>query len=94
MTFQTEFPDFDATTLPAIPEGWTDTSWHNDICPSFNTGKGTYVFVDFADIELREFDGCKRFSVHTDPEVTNSNDVLFESDDWADVLKFVDSQVE
>ena len=27
-----EFPDYDLATLPPIPSGWVDSSWHNDIC--------------------------------------------------------------
>jgi hypothetical protein len=89
MAYQIEFPDFDPATLPAIPTGWIDQSWHNDLCPCFNTNKGLVVFIDFADLSQREWDDGKRFTVHTDPEVTNGNDVLFESDDWAEVLAFV-----
>jgi len=89
MAYLTEFPDFDPATMPAIPAGWTDTSWHNDACPAFNTGKGMVVFIDFADPALKEFEDTKRFTIHTDPEVTDSNDVLFETDDWNECLAFV-----
>lgn len=89
MTYQIEFPDFDPATLPAIPPHWRDQSWHNDACPSFNAGNGLVVFTDFADPALREFPDGSRFTVHSDPELTNGNDVLLESDNWADVLAFV-----
>ena len=89
MTFKTEFPDFPAADMPAIPAGWTDQSWHNDACPSFNTGSGMVVFIDFADPTLKEFEDTKRFTVHSDPEKADSNDVLFETDDWAEVLAFI-----
>lgn len=89
MTFRKEFPDYDAATLPAIPDSWTDQSWHNDTCPSFCTGNGVVVFVDYGDTAKREFSDGVRFTVHTDPEMTNSNDVLLETDDWAAVLTFV-----
>lgn len=93
MTFQIEFPDFDAATMPAIPADWTDASWHNDSCPCFNTGKGVVVFVDFADIDLREIpETGDRFSVHADPEIHNHNDVLMATDDWNEVLTFVAKQ--
>ena len=89
MTYQTEFPDFPATDMPTIPAGWTDTSWHNDACPSFNVGNGMVVFIDFADSSLKEFEDTKRFTVHADPEVHNHNDVLMDTDDWSELLAFV-----
>lgn len=89
MTYRTEFPDFDSATMPAIPAGWTDQSWHNDACPSFNAGNGMVVFIDFADPSLKEFEDTKRFTVHSDPEVHDSNDVLFETDDWEECLAFL-----
>lgn len=92
MTFQIEFPDFDPATMPAIPAGWVDQSWHNDMCPSFNARNGTVVFVDFADLAQREFgDMVRRFSVQTDPETSDGNDVLLETDDWSAVLAFVET---
>jgi hypothetical protein len=33
--YQTEFPHFPAADMPAIPEGFADTSWHNIASPSF-----------------------------------------------------------
>lgn len=89
--FQIEFSDFDPATLPAIPTEWTDQSWHNDSCPCFNTQKGVVVFVDYEDVGLREHDGGERFSVHADPEIHDHNDVLMSSDDWNEVLKFVEA---
>lgn len=92
MTYRDEFPDFDPATLPAIPPEWTDQSWHNDACPSFNTGKGIVVFVDFENTADREFEGaCQRFCVQRDPETCDDNDVIFETDEWAEVLAFVES---
>lgn len=89
MTFTTEFPDFPPEAMPAIPAGWKDQSWHNDACPCFNTGKGTLVYVDYADAETREFPDCERFTVIADPEVHNHNETLFSSDDWAAILAHV-----
>jgi hypothetical protein len=89
MTYRQEFPDFDPATLPAIPAEWTDTSWHNDTCPSFNAGNGKVVFVEYADPAQREFADVARFTVHADPATVDSNDVLFESEDWAEILAFV-----
>jgi hypothetical protein len=60
-----EFPHYDDTL--SLPEGWTDTSWHNDICPSFERVYGDTIFrlwCDFKDPERRELGG-QRFTVCT-----------------------------
>jgi len=65
MTYKTEFPHYDDTL--SLPEGWIDTSWHNDICPSFERVCGDTTFrlwCDFKDPELRELGGL-RFTVCT-----------------------------
>lgn len=85
MTFQTEFPDFDETTMPVIPAGFEDVSWHNDTCPSFlNETAGLIIFVDFADVTLREFDDGKRFSLGIWDNGSIGEPVA-ESDDWQDI---------
>jgi hypothetical protein len=33
--WQAEFPEWRADTIPALGSDWTDSSWHNDACPSF-----------------------------------------------------------
>jgi len=86
MTYREEFPDFDPATLPTIPAGWADISWHNDACPSFDTGAGKFVYVDYADATLREWPESKRFIVMLDPEVRDGGDVLLATDDWSAVL--------
>jgi hypothetical protein len=63
MTFRTEFPDFDPTTMPAIPADWEDISWHNDACPSFKTPNGYTVWIDYADETQREFNAGERFGI-------------------------------
>lgn len=86
MTFRDEFPDFDPATMPAIPSGWQDVSWHNDSCPSFEVpGTGAQVFVDFADPTLREIKKGPRFFVLGEGATTT----LFTGDDWSAVLAFI-----
>ena len=89
---QFAFPDYDLATLPSIPETWQDTSWCNDCCPSFALPNGLEVWIDYRDVTLREFGHLEptaaRFSV-----LRRTDDVeqLFWSDDWQDVLNFVES---
>ncbi len=65
MNYKTQFPDFD----DQMPEfvGFVDTSWHNDVCPSFQLdlgdGQGLRVWVDYADKTRRECPESKRFAL-------------------------------
>ena len=77
------FPKYDTATLPAIPEGWVDTSWRHDACPSWQTN-GYHIFVDFANPDDREYSG-ERFLV-CDIEF---GDCLLSTDNWAEVLEYV-----
>lgn len=95
MTFQVEFPDYPAADMPAIPEGFADSSWHNNAAPSFeNKGLGLSIWIDFKDVALREFEDGKRFIVHPlDAEgCFTQDDPILETDDWAEVLAFVASK--
>jgi hypothetical protein len=67
MTFEREFRDFPADTMPVIPAGFADTSWHNDTMPSFTSlPLRLSLWVDYADRDLRELPDCNRdrFSVY------------------------------
>ena len=94
--FVTEFPDYDPATMPPIPTGWTDQSWHNDTCPHFVTADSLWlVWIDYADITLREIqEPSPRFNVQVNPEVFDFNASVFESDDWLAILAFVQSPQE
>jgi len=63
LNYKTEFPDYDDNLW--LLEDWIDTSWHNDVCPSFekNFGHLTYrVWCDYKAPERREMGG-KQFSL-------------------------------
>lgn len=91
-----EFEDFPAEDMPPIPQGWTDTSWHNDAAPSFTAhtfADESYlrVWVDYADPKQRELSGT-RFWValySADASVRGDGLPLLETDDWSDVLRTV-----
>lgn len=91
MTYQTEFPDFDAATMPEIPAGFDDVSWHHDICPSFlNEAEGLIAFVDFEDAESREYPETPRFTLGR-WDNGNTGDDVCSSDDWGVILAAVES---
>lgn len=92
MTFRTEFPDFDPATMPAIPSGFDDVSWHNDMCPSFlNEAAGLIIFVDYVDCKEREFPEIPRFTLGTWDNGNTGNDIV-STDDWQLVLAAIEAR--
>lgn len=87
-----EFPDFDQATLPIIPSHWTEASWHNDACPSFQPpwapqNMPISIYVDYADPKDREVpEKGPRYSVIAyDPDTAEAVSKL-DTDDWRLVL--------
>lgn len=91
--YKQEFPDFD--TELNLPEGWIDTSWHNDICPSFEKqfGAVTYkIFCDYTNPDRREVGGDQFTAcVYIEDEVTF--DCIGQFDTLAEALSCVDKEV-
>lgn len=81
-----EFPDFDH--MPDIPQNWTDVSWHNDSCPSFECGK-LRIWVDYQNPDLREVSTPYRFGVMTIDDDNGNQESLLDTDDWSEILSFV-----
>lgn len=83
MTFETEFPDYPAGTMPSIPAGFEDISWHNDVCPSFeHKAHGLRLFVDYPDDSMRELPGGERFTLYPINEAGEQGEVLIETSAW------------
>lgn len=91
MTWQTEFPTF--TDMPQIPQGWEDQSWKNEPCPSFLVkARHLKVYTDFLATSDREYgDEMARFTVHSSDDEGSVESLLFQSDNWASILVFVES---
>jgi len=90
MTYRDEFPDFDPATMPAIPASWSDQSWHNDACPTFDAGNGLLVSVNYADTALREWGSDRpRFTVQRPAEDWSTVADLLATDSWDEVLALV-----
>lgn len=90
-----EFPDFDLATLPAIPEGFVDHSWHNEICPCYvNEALGLTIMVDYPNAEDREFPESFRFGLYADGwfdgmlvgHEPNDRVSLYDGEDFDDLL--------
>lgn len=93
MTYRTEFPDFPAQAFPAFPHpSFVDSSWHNDACPSMaSEALGLHVWIDYPDQADREFEDCFAYVVVTGEP--GEAVVLLETDDWKDVVAFVDAKI-
>ena len=86
-----EFPDFDITTLPPLPEGYFDASSYIDAAPSFEIEKRTLkVYVDYANYADRESGRSQRFCVSCyDEEAGDFEDVALSTNDWDEVIRFL-----
>ena len=86
-----EFPDFDVSTLPTLPEGYFDTSEYIDAAPSFENPEGTLkVFIDYANYADRQSGRSQRYCVSRfDEEEGDFEDVALSTNDWAEVLRFL-----
>ncbi len=90
-TYKSEFRDYDGD-FPSL-EGWYDSSWHNDVCPSLTKDNEMWtIWVDYVDPSRRELGG-KRYAVTLGTSEGASGDELDRSsrlstDNWQDVLDF------
>lgn len=87
--YKTEFPDFVLDV--AIPAGFVDNSWHNNVMPCWvrelNDERMVVLWIDYSDPALRDHPQNARFVVHVmDYSMT---DILesFVSNDYHEVLQ-------
>lgn len=88
--YQVEFPDFGELDV-TLPEGFTDASWHNDACPSFDkrlpNRQYLRIWIDYKVPADREFSERMRFSLGLyDHEVSHLRDLL-ESEDFSEICR-------
>lgn len=56
------FPEYD--DVIALPDGWDDVSWRNDVCPCFaNVALKVFMFVENKDPANRDFPETNRYSL-------------------------------
>lgn len=90
-----EFPHFD-DVLPTL-EGFHDSSWHNDACPSLTmelpNGNYWQIFIDYKDQNLSDFADIdptdyKRFAISLfDQELNQLEGESF--DTWEELTKWL-----
>lgn len=92
-----EFSDYPVADLPEMPEGFEDTSWHNDSAPSIESrALGLRVWIDYLNPSARELEDGERFTVQAidaEGETLNEDDLL-STDEWADVLALIATRKE
>jgi hypothetical protein len=86
--FRHHFPDYPESDLPEIPEHWNDQSSDCVLHPSWVVGH-MRIFVGHVDPKLREDPEWPRFSVCD--ERVHWMDELLGTDDWDEVLAFVEA---
>jgi len=86
MTYKIEFPDYDDTL--SFPEGWTDDSWHNDVCPKF-IKDNIMIWCDYKEFDRRETEG-QQFIVSHGHDVNLEPIKAFDS--LSDALAFAQTQ--
>jgi hypothetical protein len=92
MNYKIEFPHYDDELT--LPDGWVDSSWHNDVSPSIEKQIGDIkykIWCDFKNPDLREVGG-KQFTVATyDQNEFEELQDLATFDTFADALAFCQS---
>lgn len=81
---------FDGFTLDvAIPDGFKDSSYHNDAMPSWTLELPNHarlvIYIDYADPAMREDDWYERFALCHYDSASNYQEIV-RSDDWQDIL--------
>ena len=91
MNYKTEFPDYDDELHF---EGFTDTSWHNDMCPSFHYdlghGVGIRVWADYKDKARQEVPEWPRFGIDIMQDDECIDHPVLCSDDLQEILEKVE----
>ncbi len=84
-----EFPGFEMPDMD-LPEGFKDTSWHNDACPSFtDENRKLRLYVNYADPQDREFEELPRFLLVRFDDDHSEEDEIAGGEKWEDVASFV-----
>ena len=85
------FPDM--TEMPAIPEGFDDTSWHHDVCPSFTSDAlGLTVWINYPKVEDRENGDANRFILHRQRSGVEHGMWVLASDRWGQICDAIEAK--
>jgi len=94
--YKHEFPRYD-DELPTL-NGFEDSSWHNDACPSLmkHIDDSTFIqiFCDYKDKDNSDFadlegDSYNRFNIMLANAEKDWSIALFESNSWDDIVEYL-----
>jgi hypothetical protein len=82
--YKTEFRYFDFD-IPPLPEGFTDCSWRNNVCPCFerkyNDKQYVTLWVNYKNPKRRETDHKQFFiTIETDDEL--DCELIYQTNSW------------
>lgn len=85
MAYRDEFPDFDFDVPDVVTGDWNfeDTSWRQDVCPSFVCDV-FLLWIDYADPQKRERPEAPQFVMVCEGET------MLETNSWEDIRAFVE----
>lgn len=84
MSFAAAFPTFPADAMPALPAGFSDASYRNDVCPRYTSNDDRVsIWIDFPNPDDREYCLMHQYRVTL---ADLDDDIVLETDDWAEAL--------
>ncbi len=84
MSFAAAFPTFPADAMPALPVGFSDASYRNDVCPRYTSNDDRVsIWIDFPNPDDREYCLMHQYRVTL---ADLDDDIVLETDDWAEAL--------
>jgi len=75
------------TTIPKLPAGFKDCSWHNDICPHYEKEWNDYIidiWINFDDKELREIEYQYTIGIREKEECEYLESIDFSIEDFTE----------
>jgi hypothetical protein len=85
MTYAAAFPTFPADAMPALPAGFYDASYRNDVCPRYTSDDDRVsIWIDFPDPDAREYCLMHQYRVTL---ASIDDDIVLETDDWSEALE-------
>jgi hypothetical protein len=85
MTYAKAFPTFPANAMPALPAGFHDASYRNDVCPRYTSDDDRVsIWVDYPDPDAREF----RFVCQYRVTLASIDDgIVLDTDKWSEAVE-------
>lgn len=84
MSYAAAFPTFPTDAMPALPAGFHDASYRNDVCHRYTSDDDRVsIWIDYPNPDDREYCLMCRFRVTL---ASIGDDIVLETEDWAEAL--------